>query len=149
MASKRRSANPGNLRTGLTAKVSTVGVLPTGLSRVARRVKEFVQTLEDLVFATHGEITARHSLVIQSAGRWEQASCLAHRWLSEHFETMSHSERLSYAEGIAKFSTNRDRAVEKLRLDVDTKSALESLYAMPTVIDAQESDADSKPQKLN
>ena len=47
---------------------------------------------------------------------------------------MSHAERLSYIQAIAAESDKRDRCIEKLRLDVDPKTILESLYG-PVVAD--------------
>lgn len=110
----------------------TIGKLPKGCSWINTLVSTLRRELEALTLQVHGMLGPKEELFIQSACRHEQAALLAQRWLRLKGDTMTHGERLQYLQAIAAESDKRDKCVERLKLDIDAKSVLESLYAPQT-----------------
>ena len=124
------AGNTNSLRHGLrTRRKLSIGKLPKGCSWINTLVSALRRELEALTMEVHRALDFKSQLYIQSACRHEQAALLAQRWLRLQAETMTHSERLTYLQAIAKESDLRDRAVDRLRLDVETGSIIESPYA--------------------
>lgn len=117
----------GNLnavRHGLTA-----GKLPQGLAYVEKKINLFRRRLEAAVEEVKGEIAIGDAAAINSVCKWERHAMLALHWLRKEGDKLSASDKLKFSEAIAKASDARDRALAKLRLDVQDLS--------PWVIDAK------------
>ena len=108
-------------------RTTTIGKLPD--IKIQRQANKFRRWLESWTLQTHGQITVRHELCINSSTRHEISALLIARWLRLKFESMTHDERLKYVTALGRESDLRDRSVDRLNLDVDTTSIVESLYA--------------------
>ena len=123
----KRGGQPDNtngIRHGLLA-----GKLPAHLAYVEKRTNAFRRQVEALVIDLKGEIGVMDAAAINSVVKWERHACLALHWLRKEEATMSPTDRLKFSEAICKASDARDRALAKLRLDVQDLS--------PWVIDAK------------
>lgn len=122
-----RLANANRLTHGLDSAPEigrqrlALGKLPTSLARCERAANAFRRALEDAVELAHGRIEFAAALSINTAARWERHSLLAMRWLREHGERMDDAQRLAYSREIARASTERDKAVERLKLQPEAQ----------------------------
>lgn len=87
------------------------------LAKVEQQALAFRATLEQAVVETHGSISLTHACLVATASRWERHAMLALRWLREQHAELTAAERLTYSREIATASANRDKAIERLRLD--------------------------------
>lgn len=111
-----RGAQPANrnaLRHGLRA-----GRLPSDARYIENRLAKFRVRLEDAVLAARGTVTIIEAATIQTVLRWERHAALAQRWLRLHAAEMTHADRLSFSREVARASSERDRALASLSLDV-------------------------------
>ncbi|HUY91387.1 MAG TPA: hypothetical protein VMV10_21795 [Pirellulales bacterium] len=130
--------NRNNLRHGLRADPTkqyvrlTLGALPRSLGRVERDAYEYRASLEAAVVTAHGEISLSMAHAVDTATRWFRHGQAALAWLRQHEAEMSHDQRLSYSREIARAAAERDKAIERLRLDRD-KTAIDwsAFYARP------------------
>ncbi len=106
--------NRNALRHGLRG-----GMLPKDCKYIEFRLNKFRRTLEDAVLAAKGVVGLTDAALIQTCLRWERHSALAQRWLRVQGDKLSTSDKLRFSEAIAKGSDNRDKAVEKLKLDTE------------------------------
>jgi hypothetical protein len=134
MKTTRKPGLDGNrnaLRHGLKS-----GKLPAGCQYVENRLNAFRRQLEDQILALRGEITLLDAANIQTAIRWERHGCLAQLWLRMAGTKLKPMDQLNFSREIARASTERDRALERLSLVKDTtQDAIDALY-----IESRESD---------
>jgi hypothetical protein len=103
---------------------------------VENRLNAFRRQLEDQILALRGEITLLDAANIQTAIRWERHGCLAQHWLRKAGTKLKPMDQLNFSREIARASTERDRALERLSLVKDTtQDAIDALY-----IESRESD---------
>jgi hypothetical protein len=119
------AGNTNSVTHGL--RTTTLGRLPD--HKITWRANKFRRWLESWTLQTHGKISVKHELAINSAARHEIAAMLINRWLRLRLETMTHDQRLKFVTALGRESDLRDRAVDRLNLDRDTTSIVESLYA--------------------
>jgi hypothetical protein len=98
--------------------------LPPGTEYVERRVNALRRKLETIVVELKGTISVIDAAAIQGALRWERYACLAAHWLRKEASTLSASDRLRFAEAMAKGGDNRDRNIRLLGLDRDEEDTL-------------------------
>lgn len=101
------------LRHGLKA-----GKLPPNCAYIEIRMNTFRRELEDCVIAVKGEIGLIDAANIQTAMKWERHGALALRWLRLQADQLKPTEQLQFSREIAKASTERDKAIALLGLDV-------------------------------
>jgi hypothetical protein len=106
-------ANRNALTHGLRA-----GRLPQGCAFITRQVNDFAREVRRAVVDAKGGVSITDAASINSATRWERHSCLSLRWLRLHCDSMSHDQRLAYSREIAKASSERDKCVRALGLDI-------------------------------
>lgn len=95
-----------------------------------REVDVMRVAIEDAVVAAKGEVGLYDAATIQSAMRWERHAMLAQRWLRLSINEMDAATKLSYSREIARASTERDKCLERLGLNVsDVNNAIDALYA--------------------
>lgn len=124
---RRGGAPPGNTN---RASHGLYGVgLPSGCQRVGRRLNEFRRSLCQAVECVAGEITLVAAASIDSACHWQRHLLLAARWLRMQHDELSPTERLSFSREIARAASERDKAIERLRLERDPQSEIEAFYA--------------------
>lgn len=100
------------------------GKLPDHAKYVENRRNRMRRGLEASVKAIHGAISTMQECHINTALKWEVYGALCQLELRTHGDTLSVEKRLDISERIAKASANRDRALEKLGLDRDSKETL-------------------------
>lgn len=124
---RKRGAPKGNrnhLRHGLRA-----GKLPLDCQHVEQACNLLRRQLEDAVIASKGEVSLTDAAAILTATKWERHSQLALRWLRVA-EKLTPTEQLTFSREVARASTERDKAIERLRLDRDSRDTLfDSLYS--------------------
>jgi hypothetical protein len=108
-----RLGNRHGLRHGLQS-----GRLPKGCKYIEVRLNCFRRQLEDAVIAVKGELGILDSANIQTAIRWERHGMLAQRWLRLQADELKPVEQLTFSREIARASTERDRALALLGLDL-------------------------------
>jgi len=101
------------IRHGLKA-----GQLPQGCKYIEIRLNIFRRRLEDAVLQTKGNVSLVSAAAIQTALRWERHGALAQRWLRLKANELKPAELLQFSREIARASTERDRALAMLDLDV-------------------------------
>ena len=111
--------NRNSLRHGLRA-----GQLPPGCSGIVKALGAFRRSLEDAVMVNHNEIRLVDAASISTAMRWERHARLAQKWLTDHFDELTHADRLNYSKAVAQASENRDRAIRSL--DIDAPAAADA-----------------------
>lgn len=124
-ARNRGGAPAGNrnaLRHGLYAASHrlTLGTLPDGLRSVQDDAYAFRAAIEAAVVDAHGAISLTNACLIATASRWERHGALCLRWLREQHGELAPGERLSFSREIARASAERDKAIERLRLERTT-----------------------------
>jgi hypothetical protein len=116
--------NRNSIRHGLKASQ-----LPAGCKYIEIRLNGFRRQLEDAVIEAKREVTMVDAGIIQTAMRWERHAALAQRWLAKAGDTLKPLERLKFSEAIARASTERDRALQQLKIDRDARDGIiEALY---------------------
>jgi hypothetical protein len=116
-------------RTGLHAKGNRnamrhglkAGKLPADALYIEIRTNQLRRNLEDAVIAARGEVSLIDAANIQTAIKWERHGCLAQRWLDKKAKELKPMEQLQFSREVAKASTERDKAIAALRLDVQPK----------------------------
>lgn len=111
---RQRGAQPenrNNLRHGLKA-----GKLPADATYIENRINKFRRSVEDAVLMERGDVGVSDAALIQTALRWERHASLSHRWLSEQWTSLSPLDRMKFSKEIALASSNRDKALEGLKL---------------------------------
>ena len=106
--------NTNSVRHGFYA-----GKLPGHLEYIEKRVNKQRRELEALVIARKGDVSVMDAAAINSVLKWERHGVLANHWLREQDATLSAADKLKFSEAVAKASDNRDRALAKLKLDID------------------------------
>jgi hypothetical protein len=140
-----RGARLGNLnaiKTGRHSRTLVVGKLPKGLSYVAQRLRVLRRQIEAAVLDVRGVIDFTDQHVIQTAVRWEMAAAVAQHTLATVAD-LTADQRVSFAQYIAKASTERDKSLAQLKLRRDHKDVLAALYTrvdQPAVSEAVRSD---------
>jgi hypothetical protein len=128
---KGRSGPPRNNRNGIRHGLKA-SQLPRDCKYIEVRLNGFRRQLEDAVLEAKREITMVDAACIQTCLRWERHAALAQRWLTKASDTLKPLERLKFSEAIAKASTERDRALQALKIDRDAKDGImEALYRLP------------------
>lgn len=115
--------NTNAMRHGLLA-----GKLPKGCSYIANRTLALRREVERSVISIKGEVTLLDASSIQSAIRWERHAMLCQRWLTKAIDELTPEQRLSFSREVARASTERDRCLRALNLDVGSDSVLRTLY---------------------
>jgi hypothetical protein len=116
--------NRNSIRHGLKASQ-----LPTGCKYIEVRLNSFRRQLEDGVLAAKGAVSMVDAACIQTCMRWERHAALAQRWLVKAGDSLKPVERLKFSEAIAKASSERDRALQALKIERDAKdSIIDALY---------------------
>ena len=85
--------------------------------------------LEDAVVALKGAVNLVDAAAIQTAVKWERHGALSLRWLRIEGDKLKPTERLQFSREIARASTERDKAIKELSLDIDPRAnAIDALY---------------------
>ncbi|QDT39229.1 hypothetical protein [Stratiformator vulcanicus] len=114
--SPKRGGQPGNrnnLRHGLKA-----GKLPKNAAYIEVQINKLRRQIEDAVVGLKGEISLMDAAAIQTAIKWERHGALALRWLNKEADVLKPTERLQFSREIARASTERDKAIKELGLDM-------------------------------
>lgn len=126
IATKKKGAPKGNanaMRHGLRA-----GQLPRHCKYIEWRCNEFRRGLEQAVLDLRGSINITDAARINSATRWEVHAGLAFHWLTKEMDKLTPEQRLSFSRDVANASSNRDKCIEALKLNVDVvKNAWDTL----------------------
>jgi hypothetical protein len=134
---------------GRARRMLAVGTLPKGCAWIKSLVSQFSRALHAEVIKRKGRVDLYDAAAIQSALRFEQHALLVQRWLRLNADTMSHADRLAYSREIARASSERDKCLRSLGLDVDEKQAMLDAFYTPLPSDAtagQPGDQDGAPQ---
>lgn len=141
-----------NLEAEKAARIARCGLTLGSCGKVAeqarRSVGVFRKVLEQCVLQAHGVIAIPAVLAINTAARWELHAQMTTAFLRRDEATLSASERLAHSAAIANAATQRDKAVERLRLPGSTVEAsggtLADFYAS---LEQQAQQASSEPEK--
>lgn len=90
------------------------------LAKVEQQAADFRAMLEHAVIDVHGSISLAHACTLATAARWERHAMLALRWLRERHDALDDAQRLAFSREIARASAERDKAIERLKLERDT-----------------------------
>ncbi len=101
------------MRHGLRA-----GKLPKDAKYIEWQMNSLRRELEAAVIAVKGEVNLLDAATIQTAVKWERHGALALRWLRVEGDKLKPTERLHFSREIARASTERDKALAALGLDV-------------------------------
>lgn len=118
---RKRGGQPCNrngLRHGLKA-----GKLPKDALHVEITTNRLRRQLEDAVLAARGAVSLTDASLIQSAVRWERHSALANRWLRMKSAELRPTELMAFSREVARASSERDKAIALLRLDLEPEAA--------------------------
>lgn len=122
--------NLNSAKNGTTMKRLTVGELPSQLRAVKIEGRKYRRAMEDEVLQIKGLVSTTDAHVIDLAVA-SQISCGIVRWLlRERIETMTNADILNCAQQLLKAKEMRNKAIEKLRLDVRHKvqDSIDALY---------------------
>lgn len=132
MAGKKGKSGPpkGNMNaarngTGLTRL--TLGELPQTMRRQLQAARKYRRSLEALVVESKGEIKAIDAHLIDEAASAEIHASVCRWLLRTRLETMSVSDITKCSEQIMKAKNSRNRAIERLKLDVE-RNVWDALY---------------------
>jgi hypothetical protein len=114
---KKRGGQPGN-RNNLRHGLRGTGKLPAELAYLENKLNAFRRQLEDTVLAAKGEIALADAAAINTALKWEKHGALAQRWLTTQYAELKPADRLNFSREVARASTERDKALAALRLNV-------------------------------
>jgi hypothetical protein len=92
--------------------------LPKGCEWIEVRVNDLRRQVEAEVIAVKGEVNLVDAAAINSILKWERFGLLAGHWLRKEADKMSCSDRLRFAEAVARASDYRDRNIKALGLTV-------------------------------
>ncbi len=110
--------NRNAVRHGLRA-----GQLPKGASYIKRETDVLRRIIEDAVAALDGgNVSLYHAGVVQSCIRWERHAMLSQRWLRLEAGDLTPDQRLAFSRDIARASTERDKCLRELGLNVKPNS---------------------------
>ncbi len=110
--------NRNAVRHGLRA-----GQLPKGASYIKRETDVLRRIIEDAVAALDGgNVSLYHAGVVQSCIRWERHAMLCQRWLRLEAGDLTPDQRLAFSRDIARASTERDKCLRELGLNVKPNS---------------------------
>lgn len=133
------------MRTGKYVRL-TIGELPRELRTAKRIARSYRRCLEAAVVEVHGEIdtVAAHRIDEAVTAELHAAVC---RWLLQHrIETMTTKDIRECSASAMKAKSQRNRAVEMLRLDRQQVDIIASLYerpALPLIDDPDETAPES------
>lgn len=125
MSAKNNNLNA--VKNGARISRLTIGELPSKMKRQLQAARKYRRELEELVFTHHGEVNVTHAHLIDEAVHAEvhAATC---RWLLRNrFEKMSTADITRCSEQVLKSKTIRNKAVERLQLDVEPESPWEGI----------------------
>ncbi len=105
--------NRNSMRHGLRA-----GKLPAKCQYIEIQMNGLRRQLEDAVVDAKGEVSLLDAASIQTAIKWERHGALALRWLRIEGDSLKLTDRLAFSREIARASTERDKALRLLDLDV-------------------------------
>jgi hypothetical protein len=121
-----------------------LGELPADMRGAGRTATRLRLALEAAVIDRHGSITLSQACLISTAARWERHGAVSGWLLRQHAESMTHDQRLTYSREIARASAERDKAIERLRLERDPLASLYGpIFDIPHATDAPRSPATS------
>ena len=95
----------------------SMGTLSPAYAHITRTANAVRRELETVVLALRGEITLHDAATVQTACRFERHAQLAQKWVREN-PTLPIVTRLAISRDIAKASSERDRCIRLLGLDV-------------------------------
>jgi hypothetical protein len=116
-------------KAALDARMVPVGTAGRMAEHVRKHVSRLRSRLGDCVLAARGVITPVEQLAINQACRWEMVAQLALAWLRRDEDKLDPNQRLQHANSFANATTNRDKAVDRLRIGGDVKDDLAAFYA--------------------
>ena len=124
---KKGSMN--SLKTGAHINRSrlTIGELPKPLISVRREARSYRRLLESSVIAAHGEINLTRSHYIDTAAGATLHASVCKWVLKNRIEELSPVDITKCSSMIVKAKQDRDRAVERLKLDTPPKSPWETV----------------------
>lgn len=105
--------NDNAMRHGLRA-----GKLPHGCGWIMTLCNQFRRALESAVIEQRGELTLTDSMFVNSATKWERHGHLTLRWLRFNVDELNHDQKLAYSREVARASTERDKCIKSLNLDI-------------------------------
>jgi hypothetical protein len=108
-------------RTGQGLRRLTLGELPTTMRRQTQQARKYRRGLEELVVTKHGDISPTHAHLIDEASAAEVHACVCRWLLRTRLKDMSVSDVARCSAEILKAKTARNRAVERLQLDAESK----------------------------
>jgi hypothetical protein len=101
-----------------------LGELPADMRGAGKSAAALRLALESAVVEAHGSISLTHACLIATASRWERHGAVASWLFRLHSADMTHDQRLTYSREIARASAERDKAIERLRLERDPLASL-------------------------
>lgn len=124
---------------------------PPGCDRAQRENNVFRRALEDAVFAVRGEVCVADAMQINAACEWEKVRQLASRWLRISFEVLKPADRLNYLRESARATTERNKAIEALKIDQPTIDVFNGTLVPGPAVSALMANAagDVKPENIS
>ncbi len=130
----KRVRNPEAKKAARIARCGlTLGSCGKVAEQARRSVGVFRKVLEQSVLQVRGVISIPDVLSINTAARWELHAQMATAFMRRDEEKLSATERLAHSSAIANAATQRDKAVDRLRLPGSSAEAagetLKDFYA--------------------
>ena len=116
-----KAANLNSTRNGTSISRLTLGELPTTMRRQTQQARKYRRTLESLVLGAKGEVSATDTHLIDEAATAEVHASVCRWLLRTRLEKMTVSDVARCSEQIVKAKAARNRAVERLGLDMAEK----------------------------
>jgi hypothetical protein len=142
IAAPKRGAPKGNtnaLRNGSRITRLIVGSLPKALKRQKSNILKYRRMLEDAVWEAKGHVSLTDSHLIHEATIAMQHEALCRSQLRAKYDTMSTADAIRCSEQILKSTTIRNRAIERLGLDVQQRNRWD-FEATATAVEGENDD---------
>jgi hypothetical protein len=101
-----------------------LGTMPRGWERCERVANHFRRVIEAAVMQAHGEITVVQALAINTAARLERHCQVALKLLRDGRD-LATDQRCNLSREIARASAERDKAIDRLKLDRTAKDSMQ------------------------
>jgi hypothetical protein len=115
-----KQANLNAVVNGVSISRLTLGELPQTMRRQLQNARKYRREIEEIVIATHGGVNTTQAHLIDEAVNAEVHASVCRWLLRTRITTMSTSDITRCSEQIVKAKTIRNRAIERLKLDVES-----------------------------
>ena len=114
----------------------TLGELPKTMRRSTQNARKYRRMLEALVVEAKGEVNSVDAHHIDTAASCEMHCGVCRSLLRNRLKSMTVSDISKCSEQIIKAKTLRDKAIERLRLDVNARDmVIDAMYTAPKGIE--------------